>query len=169
MNSSRDYVVDQSLCFLICIAFLWHIYSWRKIKRKKQKIDQVLRVTEKYLCQQMKISIINSLFNEKNFNHQNEFFLKDFQEKEVQKFIGTLIKHSLVLKKFVNEDLKHHLKLLIQKQNQQLQRIVNENKYKLVTNYNLSTKLFRNVFSQQRFLKFVIHCQHIFQIYHQQK
>lgn len=29
--------------------------------------------------------------------------------------MGTLIKHSLVLKEFAKEDRKHHLKLLIQK------------------------------------------------------
>lgn len=31
--------------------------------------------------------------------------------------MGTLIKHSLVLKEFPKDDRKHHLKLFIQKQN----------------------------------------------------
>ncbi|CAD8090370.1 unnamed protein product [Paramecium sonneborni] len=100
-----------------------------KNKKKKQKIDQFLR--------QMEMSMVNGLFNENTFQslnqeEQNQILLKDFQEKdrkqeyftEVQKFIGTLIKHSLVLKEFAKEDRKHHLKLLIQKQNQYLQRIV---------------------------------------------
>ncbi|CAD8089319.1 unnamed protein product [Paramecium sonneborni] len=100
-----------------------------KQKKKKEKIDLFLR--------QMEMSMVNGEFNEKAFEIQdqeqlNQILLKDFQQKdlrqeyftEMQKFMGTLIKHSLVLKEFPKDDRKHHLKLLIQKQNQNLQKIV---------------------------------------------
>ncbi|CAD8148734.1 unnamed protein product [Paramecium octaurelia] len=108
-----------------------------KQKKKKEKIDLFLR--------QMEMSMVNGEFNEKTFEIQdqeqlNQILLKDFQQKdlrqeyftEMQKFMGTLIKHSLVLKEFPKDDRKHHLKLLIQKQNQNLQKIVRKFQFGVV-------------------------------------
>ncbi|CAD8070365.1 unnamed protein product [Paramecium primaurelia] len=121
---------NQSMSMFFNLYWLLGAYlQLEKHKKKKQKIDQLLR--------QMEMSMVNGQFNEKRFEQldkeeQNKILLKDFQEKdlrqeyftEVQRFMGTLIKHSLVLKEFAKEDRKHHLKLLIKKQNQNLQRIV---------------------------------------------
>ncbi|CAK94886.1 unnamed protein product (macronuclear) [Paramecium tetraurelia] len=121
---------SQSMSMFFNLYWLLGAYlQLEKQKKKKQKIDQFLR--------QMEMAMVNGQFNEKRFEsldqeEQNKILLRDFQEKdlrqeyftEVQKFMGTLIKHSLVLKEFAREDRKHHLKLLIQKQNQSLQRIV---------------------------------------------
>ncbi|CAD8205941.1 unnamed protein product [Paramecium octaurelia] len=121
---------SQSMSMFFNLYWLLGAYlQLEKQKKKKQKIDQFLR--------QMEMAMVNGQFNEKRFEsldqeEQNKILLRDFQEKdlrqeyftEVQKFMGTLIKHSLVLREFAREDRKHHLKLLIQKQNQSLQRIV---------------------------------------------